>query len=165
MSEIKIRHSSGADVESITMLYEGENAYSYTLQLPFPSLDKWRKRLSELPQGMYSLVAEMDGEIVGQIGLEAVQVPRRRHVGQIGMAVKDDFQGQGVGGKLMGAAIDLAENWLNISRIELTVFTDNEPAMALYKKYEFQIEGEGVNYAFRNGKFVNVYHMARIRKP
>ena len=50
-----------------------------------------------------------------------------------------------------------------IQRIELTVFTDNEPAIALYKKRSFCIEGESANYAFRGGQFVGVYHMARIK--
>ena len=35
------------------------------------------------------------------------------------------------------AAIDLAENWLNVSRIELEVFTDNAAGLALYEKFDF----------------------------
>lgn len=34
--------------------------------------------------------------------------PRRHHVGQIGMAVRDDWQGKGAGTALMQAAVDLA---------------------------------------------------------
>ncbi len=51
--------------------------------------------------------------------------PRRRHVGEIGMAVRDDLQGRGVGTALMRAALDLADNWLDLARVELTVYTDN----------------------------------------
>lgn len=163
MREVRIRHSEELDIEEIKKVYEGYGAYSGTLQLPFPSLAKWQKRLGELPQGVYSLVAEVDKEIVGQLGFEVNQNPRRKHVGHLGMAVKDPYQGQGVGSKLLASAIELAENWLNIMRIELTVYTDNESAIALYKKHGFIIEGESSCFAYRNGEYVSVYHMARIK--
>ena len=46
------------------------------------------------------------------------------------MAVRDDWQGRGVGTALMEAALDLADNWLNLTRIELEVYTDNAAAIA-----------------------------------
>ncbi|MQR01526.1 GNAT family N-acetyltransferase [Glaciimonas soli] len=163
MQEIHIRHSEAEDIEAIKDIYACPKAMAGTLQLPFPTLKKWQKQLSELPVGVYSLVAVIDNIIVGQLGLEANQRPRRKHVASFGIAVKDAYQGQGVGSKLLAAAIDLADNWLNITRIELTVFTDNAAAIATYKKHGFIIEGESAQYAFRNGEFVSVYHMARLR--
>ena len=61
--------------------------------------------------------------------------------------VRDDWQGKGVGTAMMQAVIDLADRWLNLTRIELTVFTDNEPAIALYRKFGFEIEGALRKYA------------------
>ena len=63
----------------------------------------------------------------------------------------------------MQAALDLADNWLQYTRIELTVFTDNADAIALYRKFGFEIEGTHKQYAFRNGRFEDVYAMARIK--
>jgi putative acetyltransferase len=80
------------------------------------------------------------------------------------MSVHDDFQGQGIGTELMTAMVDLAENWLNIRRIELQVYTDNEPGIALYKKFGFEIEGTHRNHAFREGEYVDSYTMARLRE-
>lgn len=68
-----------------------------------------------------------------------------------------------MGSRLLATAIELADNWLNIKRIELTVYVDNERAINLYRKFGFEVEGEAKAYAFRNGCFVDVYHMARIR--
>ncbi|WP_028536950.1 GNAT family N-acetyltransferase [Paludibacterium yongneupense] len=164
MREITIRHSTADDIAGIRSVYEGPKAYSGTMQLPFPSLEKWEKRLADFPPGRYSLVAEVEGEIVGQLGLEAMQNPRRKHVASVGMGVKDAWHGQGIGSRLLAAAIDLAENWLDISRIELSVFVDNAAAIALYKKHGFAIEGESPRYAFRNGEYANVYHMARMTR-
>jgi len=110
-------------------------------------------------------VAEIENEIVGHIVLETNQNPRRKHVGSFGIAVKDTYQGKGVGGKLLSAAIDLSDNWINLIRLELTVFSDNQSAITLYKKHGFIVEGESPFYAFRNGEYVSVYHMARVKAP
>ena len=164
MSEIIIRHSEVTDALAIKRIYQEHTGYGNTLQLPFPSQGMWLSRLENPPAGMQSLVVECDGEVVGQLGLMPDQHPRRRHVGTFGMGVREDYQGRGIGSKLMQAALDLADNWLNLIRLELEVFTENTPAIALYKKYGFHIEGESAAYAFRNGEYANVYHMARLNR-
>ena len=83
---------------------------------------------------------------------------------ELGMAVRDDQQGKGVGSALMQAVLDLADNWLNLIRIELHVYTDNTAGVALYEKFGFQIEGTHYLYAFRNGEYTDAYSMARITK-
>lgn len=130
-----------------------------------PRLKQWRKRLAEPPEGYFSLVACVEREVVGQLGLHTFpNRPRRRHVGQIGMAVRDDWQGKGVGTALMQAAVDLADNWLNLTRLELEVYTDNASAIRLYKKFGFTVEGTLAQFAFRDGEYVDSYLMARLRK-
>jgi L-phenylalanine/L-methionine N-acetyltransferase len=61
--------------------------------------------------------------------------------------------------------IDLADNWLNLSRLELSVYPDNEPAIKLYKKFGFQVEGTQIGSAFRDGQFLDTLMMARVRLP
>ncbi len=160
---ITIRHIEPGDYAALQKIFSGPKVVWGTLQLPFPSAEMWRKRLAEAPDGFYSLVACVDDEVIGQLGLHTFpNRPRRRHVGQLGMMVHDDWQGKGVGTALMQAAIDLADKWLNLSRLELDVYTDNGPAIKLYTKFGFTIEGTSVNYAFRDGQFVDVYLMARL---
>src|SRR5215212_1114252 len=67
------------------------------------------------------LAGSLRGErIVGEISLHISPTRwRMRHVASIGMAVRDDWQGKGVGTALMEAALELADNWLNLTRIEL----------------------------------------------
>jgi putative acetyltransferase len=129
--EIVIRHAEPDDYEAVHRVFSGSRVIEGTLQLPLPSAEMWRKRLSERPEGVYALVACVDGEVVGDLTLEThPTLWRRRHVGQIGMAVRDDWQGKGVGTALMEAALDLAENWLNLTRVELHVYTDNAAGVA-----------------------------------
>jgi putative acetyltransferase len=124
----------------------------------------WRERLSEAPEGLFSLVACVEDEVVGSLGLETSPTRwRMRHVATIGMAVRDDWQGRGVGTALMEAALDLADNWLGLTRVELTVYTDNAAAIALYEKFGFGIEGTHRRYALRDGEYVDAYSMARVR--
>ena len=163
MAQIEIRHSSPADSEAVRRIYACPEVYASTLQLPWPTGERWQQRLSDDAPGRYSLVAEADGLVVGQIGLEAYQSPRRKHAGGFGMGVLDGWRGQGVGSRLLGAVIDLADNWLDLSRLELEVYCDNQAAIALYRKFGFIVEGEAQGFAFRNGAFIDVYYMARRR--
>ncbi len=80
------------------------------------------------------------------------------------MAVRDDWQGKGVGSTLMQAALELADSWLNLTRLELEVYTDNVSAVRLYEKFGFVNEGTLRRYAFRDGVFVDAYMMARLRE-
>lgn len=162
MSDLEIRHSRDSDIEQIQLIYAEPSCYAATLQLPFPPLSLWQKRLDALPEGSFSLVACRADDILGQLGIEARNNARRRHAANIGMAVKPSARRQGVGSALVAAAIDLAERWLAIRRIELEVYTDNAAAIALYKKFGFVVEGTLRQYAFRNGEVVDVHVMSRV---
>ena len=161
---LTIRRVEPGDYVAMHRIYEGQRVFWGTLQIPYPSMDAWRRALAEPRDGVYGLVACLNEEVVGQLNLETFLTrPRRRHAGTIGMSVRDDCQGQGVGTALMQAAVDLADNWLNLQRLELHVFTDNEPAVRLYQKFGFVVEGTLVRYGYRTGEFVDVYAMARLR--
>jgi putative acetyltransferase len=160
---LTIRRAEPSDYEGMHKIFSGPKVIWGTLQLPYPSVEMWRKRLAENSENVFELVACVEGEIVGQVFLQIFPRPRRKHVGQIGMSVRDDFQGQGVGTALMQAAVDMADHWLNVLRLELDVYTDNEPAVRLYKKFGFEIEGTLKKYAYRDGEYVDVYAMARFR--
>ena len=153
-------------------LYDSHAIYRNTSQLPHPSLDMWTKRLSSIPDNVYSYVSihhaedeskDAQGGLVDNLAVVVNTKERQRHIASFGITVKEGFHGQGIGKALMNTLIDLADNWLNLHRIELTVYTDNEPAIVLYKKFGFVIEGEAVDVAFRDGEYVNSYYMARIK--
>ncbi|MDE1465140.1 GNAT family N-acetyltransferase [Spartinivicinus poritis] len=161
--DILIRHRESSDIPAIKAFMEQLANYSATLQLPYPSLDRWHKRLSETPDNVYCLVAVVEEKVVAHMHLAIADNIRRKHVAHLGMAVNESYQGKGVGSKLLSAAIDLAENWLALKRLELTVYTDNKAAIALYEKYDFVKEGIAKAFAFRNGEYVDVHYMARIK--
>ncbi len=151
------------DHEALHDIYSQPGVIRGTLQLPFASTALWRERAAATDKGAYKLVAAVDGRVVGHLGLFVAANPRRSHAGSIGMAVHDAWQGRGVGSALLSAALELADRWLNLSRVELEVFTDNEPAVRLYRRTGFEVEGTLVGYALRDGALVDCYAMARMR--
>ena len=140
------------------------NALRGTLQLPFPSEESWKERLAKFGNNDYGLVACVEAEIVGMLSLmPTTPSPRRKHVGWLGMVVHDKWQSKGVGTALMKAAIDLADNWLNLKRLELVVYADNARAIALYERFGFEREGLNRAYAWRAGAYADSLMMARLR--
>jgi putative acetyltransferase len=161
---LTIRRAEPGDFAELARTFEDESAYSGTLQLPFPSQELWRKRLAEPKPNEFLLLALVDGEVAGNAGLmQPNNSPRRSHAMHLGLAVREGFQHRGVGSALMEALVDIADNWLNVTRIELTVFTDNERAIALYRKHGFEVEGTHKAYALRAGKYADTHTMARVR--
>ena len=109
-------------------------------------------------------VADADGAVIGHIVLFRGK-GFQSHSAWFGLAVHDEWWRRGVASALMTAMIDTAHNWLGLTRISLEVFTDNEPAIALYRKFGFEIEGTLRRRVFRMGKYADGYMMARLFDP
>jgi len=162
--EITIRRAEVSDVDALHAIFSQPRVIWGTLHLPHISRALWHERLANPTTGVTHLVACVDEVPVGQGHLQTFDSrPRRKHVGSIGMAVHDDWQGKGIGTALMAALLDMADNWFNLLRVELDVFSDNEPAIRLYKKFGFIAEGTARKYAFRDGEYADVLRMARLK--
>jgi L-phenylalanine/L-methionine N-acetyltransferase len=133
-----------------------------TLRLPFVSNDQYRKGLESPPEGMTGIVAVLDGRIVGCAHVTQ-QKGRRSHVGVIGICVHDDFHGRRIGSAMMAALVEVADDWLDLQRLELKVHVDNEPAIRLYRGFGFELEGTLRADAFRGGAYVDSHIMARLK--
>ncbi len=158
--DIDIRAARPADAEAIAAMHCLPGFRWGTLRPPFVTPEMVRARL-EAPFDGHSLVACVGGQIVGQIGLHR-QGGRRAHVGDIGMGVHDGWTGRGIGTRLMDEAVTVADRWLGLRRLELTVYTDNVPALALYRRFGFVVEGTHRAYALRDGVLVDAYTMGRV---
>lgn len=158
-TETTVRAFAMADWQDVAELFLAPKCCLGTLQLPYQSMDDIKRKLENPPADMHRLVAERGGKVLGMHTFKG----RRAHVAGIGMFVHDDVQGQGIGTRLLTAAIELSENWLNLHRMELTVYPDNAAAIGLYEKHGFQREGTFVDYAFRDGQYGAALAMARLR--
>jgi len=161
VANMKVRHSEPADIPAIRAIYAEPTVQASTLQLPYPSLELWENRLLTPNLNFHSLVAVADERVFGHLGIHIFESPRRRHAANIGLGVSESARRRGVASALVDAAIDLCEKWAGIRRIELETYTDNEPAIALFKRKGFLVEGAARGYALRDGCYVDALLMAR----
>lgn len=162
MPQILIRREEPSDADAIAAIMSDESVYAGTLQPPHASHQQWRDRLAKFEPAKYALVAEIGGRVIGQAGLFLNERLRQRHVAMLGIGVAGAHQRQGVGTALMRELLRAADGWLNVLRVELTVYTDNAHAVALYRKFGFEIEGTLRANTLRDGRYVDTYQMGRL---
>lgn len=161
---ITIRAQREDDAAAIAVIRNAPRSRWGTLATPYESVERWRKlHPAIVAAGRTELVACADGQVIGLAGLFRQPLIRRSHVAGIGIGIHDDWHGKGVGTTLFAALTDLADNWLGLRRLELSVYIDNPAAIALYKKFGFEIEATEIADAFRDGDFASSYVMGRLR--
>jgi L-phenylalanine/L-methionine N-acetyltransferase len=73
------------------------------------------------------------------------------------------YQGRGVGTRLLRALLDVADNWLLLRRVELTVVVGNNHAKALYERLGFEVEGRRKLSIISQGEIKDEWLMAHYR--
>ena len=160
--DVEIRAMRSEDAEDIFEIFNQDAFRSGTLALPYESFESVKKWLEPKSPRDLHFSAVLNNRVVGAAALRPFY-GRRAHAAEFWIGVHEEYTRNGVGSRLLAAMIDTADNWLNIRRIEMTVFTDNASAIALYKKFGFEIEGTHKAASFRDGAFVDAHCMARLR--
>jgi len=82
------------------------------------------------------------GELVGVVGIYREQNAKERHkAGLWGMYVSPAARRQGLGRRLVRAALDFAAARPGVSQVRLQVVTANEAAVSLYRSLGFETYG------------------------
>lgn len=159
---IVIRAAAAQDFERIAEIFDHPEVNEQSGLQPHLGMERVTKLLQGYGDNLVLLVAVVDDRVEGYVSLFLSSKPRQKHVASLGMAVHPDSHGKGIGSRLLREAIDMSDNWLNIVRLELDVYTDNEVGIGLYTKLGFEIEGESKMAAFKQGRYIGLYKMARI---
>jgi L-phenylalanine/L-methionine N-acetyltransferase len=133
-----------------------------SLREPFASVEEmlgWLNGISAAHR--FEIVALLDGAVVGFAGLYVLG-ETQAHMGWLTLGVRDAYQHRGIGSILMRMMVATAEIFVGLMRLQLTVFTDNPAAIALYEKFGFEIEGRHPRFGRRGEAFVDAYTMARL---
>ena len=102
---------------------------------------KAKKNIEELSKGKILLLAEHNSEVIGTISLGRHNFKKISHRGGIMMMVKSEFRGKGVGRKLLHKLLEEAKKDTSLLRIDISVMSENLPAIRLYQSLGFAIEG------------------------
>ncbi len=163
-----IRPIRREDAEQFNALRRQPETARMTLAVPSERVDRTEKFINDLDVNSHQFVAvtTLPGgseKLIGAAGLQIKGAPRVRHCADFGIFVDKNCWGQGVGSALMEQVLDLADNWLRLVRVELTVDFDNERAIHLYEKYGFEREGVQRKACIRDGEYIDLIMMSRIR--
>jgi RimJ/RimL family protein N-acetyltransferase len=109
-------------------------------------------------------VADDNGEIVGRLSIARDQHPSSRHVADLGLMVAATHRRQGIGTKLLEAAVAWGRQ-SGVRKLELHVFPWNEGAIALYEKFGFVQEGYRKEHYRRGDEYVDAILMAYWISP
>ena len=168
MSEIIYRDAKVEDAEKIVAFYNyvgGETSY-----LSFEK-DEYPMTVSEQEDEIRSLegnqtnrmLLAMDGEeIAGIATIHSTHKIKARHDGELGIVVAKKYQKQGIGSRLIRILIDWCKGNGVTTRISLDTRADNIPAVALYMKFGFEIEGCRKNSTLLNGVYYDLYIMGMM---
>ncbi|MGX1265382.1 RimJ/RimL family protein N-acetyltransferase [Rossellomorea marisflavi] len=107
------------------------------------------------------LAAEESGEFVGYVMILTESTRKTSHRAYMVIGIREDWRGKGLGKSLIWEGIQWAKE-RSLTRLELTVVTDNKPAIALYKRMGFVIEGTKRQSLYIDGQYHDEYYMAQL---
>lgn len=99
------------------------------------------------------LIGFINNEIVATSQITSPSRERIAHTCELGISVKKDYWGIGVGGSLMESLIEFAKNTNEIKVINLKVNINNTSGISLYKKFGFEEIGLYKMFTQIDGEF------------
>lgn len=110
----------------------------------------------------FLLAAEVGGEIAGSAGIDRVsQLAKFHHRAAMGVALRQDYWGLGIGSAMM-RQLAVQAKAAGYTRLELEVAVENERAVALYRRFGFEIYGTRPEaFRYRDGRFGADHLMTR----
>ena len=161
MKNIVFREPRMSDVKSALEMINSlvdEKAYilvqkKLTLKEEKQFLKKLLKESKEKNEA--AVVVDVNGKVYGIGSISRIDKEVRKHVGELGISLKKEMRGRGLGEKLIRKIIDKAHKELKIKIIILYAYSKNKVAINLYKKVGFKKLGTIKKGASYYGKLID----------
>lgn len=107
--------------------------------------------------------AFINNELAGNTNISCVgNYSKLKHRAVFGICIKEKYWNKGIGNILIKEIIEQAKQ-IGYEQIELGVFSDNEKAIALYKKHGFEVWGNTKNaFKLKDGTYCDEITMGRM---
>lgn len=122
------------------------------------SIDEEKKYLDEFLDKMKKgtmavLVAFVDDKFIGIANVSRME-RRSKHVASLGLSVKKEYRGEGIGKVMLKATLELGKG-MGIRMVELSCFANNKSACSLYKSVGFEEVGTIPEKYFYKGEYID----------
>lgn len=166
--EVILREADKGDAKELIDFYNfvggetdflsfGKNEFKVTLEYEEGYLEKLRKEENSI-----LILAVIEGRIIGGASINSDQKRRHKHVGTLGIVIKKEFCGMGLGRLLIEYLIEWAKSNGITKKITLITRCDNYNAIELYKKLGFETEGVLKNENYESGKYYDCLTMGML---
>lgn len=163
--EVTLRAPKWDDLDDMlefinSLVDEGADILMDTKQTREQEVDWVARLLTRLEKDEITVVvAEVDGRFVGQVEVTPRSM-RSKHVGVLGIALKDGCREIGIGTELMKEAETQARR-LGLEILNLEVFATNERAKHVYEKVGYREVGVWPKAIKRKGAYIDGILMSK----
>ncbi|MDH5481662.1 MAG: GNAT family N-acetyltransferase [Candidatus Bathyarchaeota archaeon] len=131
--------------------------------MTFCSREDWNEAIKDIKSNKgLIIVAQVDANIVGMATLARGRLEKNKHTAHLGIGILKEFGGIGIGTAMINYLMEWARKQEGLEKIALTVFSTNEPAINLYRKFGFVMEGINEKQYKIEGKYVDDIIMGRF---
>lgn len=160
---MKIRALERSDLKNVHVINNKVDTMRLWFEEPYESLDEltslYDKHIHDDDERRF--VVDIEGKFAGIVELMSIDYIHRNC--EIQIVITPEFGGNGYAQKALKSGVDYAFHTLNMHKVYLWVDVNNEPAVHIYKKMGFEIEGTIKEQFFAGGKYHDSYFMGIFR--
>lgn len=163
-----LRPISLKDAKDLAKNINNWNVIQNLSALPFPYELKHAKQFcgriskemaKEKPEN-YVMVIEIDGEVVGAVGLHHIV---HSHKGEMGYWLAEKHWGKGIMPEAVKKFMAHTIRKFKLRRLHAYAYAHNKKSMKVMEKVGMKFEGVLLKYALKNGKYMDCHMYAKTR--
>ena len=166
--KIRLRSAEKEDLKTFVRWFNDPHVRQHLTMfrpLSMAQEERWFENLLQQENEVFFVIdieTENHWTPLGTVGLHPIDWKNRSAVFGICLGTPDDW-GKGYGTDAVRTMLKYCLEELNLNRVELNVFKDNERAIRCYEKSGFRQEGLKRQAMYRHGKYVDVIIMSVLK--